>query len=66
MTVTLHKNQYTLEILSRWILLRMGNILTEAVEKKRTFYVQQLFFEGHVVYEIMGRNSPNFMEPEGS
>jgi hypothetical protein len=50
--------------ISRYILLRMRNVLEKKVQRKskHTFYIQYLFSKNRAVYEII---SKNMVEPEG-
>jgi hypothetical protein len=62
-TGTSHDDQYTFFILSRSVLLRMGNFQVNLQRKsKHIFYGQQiLFFLNRAVYEIMWKNT---VEPD--
>ena len=58
-TDTLHEEQYTCLILSRWILLRMGNALHKSCRENqntRFVFIMFFFFENCAVYEIILKN----------
>ena len=56
-TGTLHEDIFTFMIISRWLLVIIGNISYKNVEKsKQTFCVQYLPSETRVVYEVMRKN----------
>ena len=56
-TGSLHNDQHTFMIISRWILLRMRNVSDKSCrENQNTIYVQWLLSEYSAVYEIMWKN----------
>jgi len=55
--VILHEDRYTFLIITRSFLLRMRNISAiRSRENGNTFYVQRLFLENRVVYNILWTN----------
>ena len=57
-SIHLHEDQYTFTMVSRWILLRMGNISEKSCREIKTYVLLSIiFFENHPVYEMMWRSA---------
>jgi len=62
-TGTLHKDLYTLMIISRWILLRTINVSGKPCrENENIFFIQQLF-RNPAIYEILWENAVMLERP---
>jgi hypothetical protein len=63
---TLHEDQYTFLMISRWILLRTINISDKCTENRNAYLMfnNDFFLENHVVYEIMWNNTVQPSRPQ--